>query len=219
MDHEAYRKVWRRIRQFWTAPDWIRVTDDERNLRWVGINLPAVDPMSGQPIVDPMTGQQAIPKPIAQLEVDIEIDDAPHVGTMQQEEFAQLVEAAKAGLPIPPKVIIQASSFRNKGDILKAMAEAEQAAKQQPNPAQLEAQIEAQKAEAQVKIKQVTAASDLQAKQEERAAELQFRREEHALELDHMKEIAELEMLLAAHKAKIDSRAHEARAKQKESVQ
>ena len=36
MDNQAYKKMWRRIRQCWTAPDYIRVTDDERNIRWVG---------------------------------------------------------------------------------------------------------------------------------------------------------------------------------------
>ena len=40
MDNQAYKKMWRRIRQCWTAPDYIRVTDDERNIRWVGINMP-----------------------------------------------------------------------------------------------------------------------------------------------------------------------------------
>ena len=31
--HEA---TWLRIRQFWTSEKWIRVTDDEKNTRWVG---------------------------------------------------------------------------------------------------------------------------------------------------------------------------------------
>ena len=63
MDNEAYKKMWRRIRQCWTAPDYIRVTDDERNIRWVGINMPKMQPMAGpdgQPIVDPQTGQPAM---------------------------------------------------------------------------------------------------------------------------------------------------------------
>jgi hypothetical protein len=52
MDLQLYRKIWNRIRQFWTAQDWIRVTDDMQNLRWVGINVPVTDEM-GQPVVDP----------------------------------------------------------------------------------------------------------------------------------------------------------------------
>lgn len=32
------RQVWARIKQFWTAEKWIRITDDQDNLRWVGFN-------------------------------------------------------------------------------------------------------------------------------------------------------------------------------------
>lgn len=35
---EVYRAIWNRIRQVWKAERWIRVTDDERNLRFVGLN-------------------------------------------------------------------------------------------------------------------------------------------------------------------------------------
>ncbi len=35
---EVYRAVWNRIRQMWTAERWIRVTDDERNMKFVGLN-------------------------------------------------------------------------------------------------------------------------------------------------------------------------------------
>lgn len=35
---EVYRAIWNRIRQVWTNERWIRVTDDERNLRFVGLN-------------------------------------------------------------------------------------------------------------------------------------------------------------------------------------
>lgn len=35
-----YRQTWRRIRQFWTAPMWIRVTDDEQRLQFIGLNQP-----------------------------------------------------------------------------------------------------------------------------------------------------------------------------------
>lgn len=35
----VYRQMWHRIRQFWTEEKWIRVTDDEDKLRWVGFNV------------------------------------------------------------------------------------------------------------------------------------------------------------------------------------
>lgn len=131
MDHEVYTKVWRRIRQFWTAEEWVRITDDQKNLRWVVMNQQARDEM-GNPMVDPMTGQPMVPKPVASLEVDIIIDDAPHVGTLQGEQFQGLVDLAKIGVVFPPKVYIMASDLRQKAELMAALDEAQP----QPNPAQ-----------------------------------------------------------------------------------
>lgn len=57
-DKRVYRLVWNAIRQYWTAPKWVRVTDDDANVRFVGINQP---------------GQM----PVAEIEVDIIIDESP----------------------------------------------------------------------------------------------------------------------------------------------
>jgi len=35
----VYKQMWCRIRQGWTEEKWVRVTDDEDNLRWVGFNI------------------------------------------------------------------------------------------------------------------------------------------------------------------------------------
>ena len=37
-EKRIYRQVWARIKQFWNEQKWIRVTDDQDNLRWVGLN-------------------------------------------------------------------------------------------------------------------------------------------------------------------------------------
>lgn len=37
-EKRIYRQIWARIKQFWTEEKWIRVTDDQDNLRWVGLN-------------------------------------------------------------------------------------------------------------------------------------------------------------------------------------
>ena len=37
-EKRIYRQVWARVKQFWTEEKWIRVTDDQDNLRWVGLN-------------------------------------------------------------------------------------------------------------------------------------------------------------------------------------
>ena len=132
LDMETYRKIWRRIRQFWTGQTWIRVTDDQKNLKFVQLNQPAMepvmqpvidpqgqvqpqpvmDPVTGKPIMrpvlDPATGQPVLQNSVAELDVDIEIDDAPDMGTLQQEEFAGLIDLAKVGVVLPPKVRQQA---------------------------------------------------------------------------------------------------------------
>jgi hypothetical protein len=37
-EKRVYRQIWARIKQFWTGEKWIRVTDDEDSLRWIGLN-------------------------------------------------------------------------------------------------------------------------------------------------------------------------------------
>jgi len=37
-EKRIYRQVWARIKQFWNEEKWIRVTDDQDDLRWVGLN-------------------------------------------------------------------------------------------------------------------------------------------------------------------------------------
>lgn len=50
-----YRQVWSRVRQFWTSEMWIRVTDDEQKIKWVGLNQPVLmgDKLAQQAAQDP----------------------------------------------------------------------------------------------------------------------------------------------------------------------
>lgn len=36
----VYGAIWARVRQYWDGPRWIRVTNDERDIRFVGLNQP-----------------------------------------------------------------------------------------------------------------------------------------------------------------------------------
>ena len=58
---------------------------------------------------------------LASALVDVVIDELEPNPSAQEEQFMYLVEAAKSGLPIPPDVIIEASSLRNKDKILERM--------------------------------------------------------------------------------------------------
>lgn len=158
-----YRQVWNRIRQYWTAERWIRVTDDENNVRFVGLNTPPqMSPQEAQMAtmkvqmavqsgqLDPQTAQQYAQKiqqmatvgnHLAELDVDIDIDEVNETPTLQIEQFEQLTQLVGTGIlgaPPPPEVIemiIQASNLRDKQKIIDIVEKLkEQAA--QPNPAQ-----------------------------------------------------------------------------------
>lgn len=135
---EIYRQVWYRVRQYWTEERWIRVTDDERNMKWVALNKPVTQfeqimqqaeeageqlppEMIAQMQADPRMQQVvSVQNPIAELDVDIILEDGPDSITVQSEQFEQLVELKKADpAAIPTKMVIEASSLRNKDQILE----------------------------------------------------------------------------------------------------
>jgi hypothetical protein len=124
-----YKQIWYRIRQYWDAPRFVRISDDANAYKFTYVNEPAVDEQGnpifetdqmGQPVIDPNTGQpqQKMLNRPALMEVDLTVDEAPDVTNSMEEQFDKLVELAKLGMPIKPEVIIQASSIRNKRQIL-----------------------------------------------------------------------------------------------------
>ncbi len=130
LDKRVFRAIWNRIRQFWTGEKWIRVTDDEQNIKWVGVN---VDPqmlqmqMQQNPQIAEMVS--GVVRNVAELDCDIIIDEGPDSVTPALEQWQALVELAKAGIQIPPDVLItSAPNLKNKKALLEKM--------KQPNPAQ-----------------------------------------------------------------------------------
>ncbi len=47
---EVYRSVWNRIRQVWPDERWVRVTDNQKNLRFVGLNQKVTVAMTAQEV-------------------------------------------------------------------------------------------------------------------------------------------------------------------------
>ena len=165
-----YRQVWNRVRQYWTQERWIRVTDDERNVRFVQLNgPPKMAPeeammgmqklhmayQSGQ--VDQATAQQYAQQiqqmtkpqnPVAELDVDIDIDEVNETPTLQIEQFQEITQLMGTGIfgqPPHPKMIelwIKASNLRDKEQLLSIVEEMAQA-QSQPNPMQ-QAAVEAE---------------------------------------------------------------------------
>lgn len=136
---EIYRQIWYRVRQYWTAQRWIRVTDDERNLQWVEINKPITrgevlrmqamesgDPeavaqtdlaIANDPRMQEVVGYR---NRLTELDVDIILEDGPDTVTVRQEQFDKLVDLKRSDpSAISTKALIQASDLRNKDELLE----------------------------------------------------------------------------------------------------
>lgn len=125
----VYRAFWERARQFWTAPDWIRVTDDQGAAQFIGIN----QPIHGEAYIgiDPATGRAAIMRPVlgyenplAEMDVDIIIETTQDSATLQHEQFLALLDLARSGVAIPPMILLEASSIPNKQAIIEKLKSA-----------------------------------------------------------------------------------------------
>ncbi|MDP5216702.1 hypothetical protein Q5Y75_05685 [Ruegeria sp. 2205SS24-7] len=122
----VYRAIWERIRQFWTEERWIRVTDEfKRGNDWIGVNIPT----GGFVQVTGPQGAMLQPEMenvLAEMDVDIIIEDTPDHITLQHEQFQQLSEMAAQGIPIPPEMIIKASSLKDKDEVLELLEQQRQ---------------------------------------------------------------------------------------------
>ena len=169
----VFRQLWNRIRQFWNEERWVRVTDDERNVRFVGLNVPPrmaseEAMMAGQKLqaalaageIDEATAEQyaaqiqkmtQVQNPVAELDVDIDIDEVNETPTLQIEQFEQITQLMGTGVfgqPPHPKMVelwIKASNLRDKQALLEIVAEMQQGAAQ-PNPLQ-DAEVQKKQAE------------------------------------------------------------------------
>ena len=184
MDIRVYRTIWNRVKQFWNEERWIRVTDDEDKPRFVGLNKPMTvrDQLEKefgeipeqfqnlQELDQPAQedGKPIIENSVGEMDVDIILDEGPDSITLQSEQFEQLVQMAQV-VPIPPDIIIEASSLRNKKRLLEKLqgggedvdpeqAAQEQALQQQALELQLRgAEADVAKTEAEAIDKQASA--------------------------------------------------------------
>lgn len=162
----VFRSVWNRVRQFWQGERWVRITDDQNAVRFAGVNVPK-GALAMQKIkkamedgkLDQQTAQQyamqiqqdpSMMQPanvLADLDVDIQIDEVQNTPTLHAEQFEQLVNLASSGMmQIPPELIIRASNLRDKQQLLDLLEEQKQG-QQQAGQAQQEMQQRAMAAE------------------------------------------------------------------------
>jgi hypothetical protein len=101
----CYRKTWCACQQFWQAPRWIRVTDDDELEQFIQVNGWEQDPATGMPT--------AINQ-LAALDVDIIIDESADSINTMADTFDVMLGLAKSGAQIPPEMIIEMSPLPSK---------------------------------------------------------------------------------------------------------
>lgn len=153
----VFRACWERCKQFWTAPDYIRVTGDEQAPEFIGINrpitqqvsalVPGPDGMPVQAVQEVILGYE---NRLAEMNVDIEIDSVPDTANLAAEQFQALVDLARAGVQLPPKALIMASSLPDKRKVLEEMEQPDPMAQMQQQMAAMMAQIELMQRQANV---------------------------------------------------------------------
>lgn len=97
MDHETYRAMWSRAKEGWTAPEFIRITDNDDAPKFIGLNEPMIDPITGQPV-----GTQ---NSVGQINVDIIIEDSPDVVAIEQEVWGEMVQLFPLFTSMPPPLV------------------------------------------------------------------------------------------------------------------
>lgn len=171
-----YRVAWSMVKQFWTYERWFRITDREDKPKYVGLNQPVrMADMVAQSGIDLnallQSGQMTpemeerlmevvgVTNDVARMDVDIVLDESPDAVSLQAEQFEQLAVMASNGVPIPPDVLIEASSLRNKKQLLAML---------RPDPESPEQQMQAQIAQMQQQLQM----QDAQLSVEKKAAEV-----------------------------------------------
>lgn len=178
----TYRHIWNRITQYWKAETWIRIRDEE-HLKFIPLNrtITIAEMMAerlGQErdisdedkqklleniALNPEYRKTFKQNDVSQLDVDIIIDEAADVVTLQHEEFAVIAEVARTRPELPFSVIIEASSLRSdtKRKIKEAMQPTDDpAAALAQQIAQAVAQLEPLIKEAEVRALAAKAAKD-----------------------------------------------------------
>lgn len=202
LDRRVFRAMWNRIRQYWTAEKWIRVTDDDQNVKWVGVN---VDPQQIQMLAaqDPQAAQKiaGIVGNVAELDCDIIIDEAPDSLSPQLEQFQSLVELKKFDTEgeIPFKSIVRAApNLKGKQAILNEMEQRAEQKAQASKPAQ---ELQMRGAQAEVAETESKAALNIakahEAGMPDQAQQPQQGQYEAPAELQNAKIVAEIEKLLS----------------------
>ena len=108
---DVYRSVWNRIRQVWPEERWIRVTDNERNLRFVGLNQKVTVAMLAEEVGkgDPQAIQKAaqiVGAPLLQAYMQGDPQAQMALGLFVQQNGSQVVEVRNAVNELDVDIVI-----------------------------------------------------------------------------------------------------------------
>lgn len=152
-EKRIYTQIWARIKQFWDEEKWIRVTDDQDNLRWVGLNSQVtVETLLEETINDeskplemrqgasfvflPMKQsddprlQQIVEtrNETSELEVDIILDQSFDVINAGEEQFNAILQFAQGSDIDIVDLIALSPDIRNKDELIEKIEKRRQAA-------------------------------------------------------------------------------------------
>ena len=140
----VFRQAYAMVKQYWTSEKWIRVTDDQDNLKWTGLNHEVTVQEFLEEIVNDESRGKAerkgaafeytrltqaqspilqeiveVRNNVAELDVDIIIEESADVVNVQQEQFAILAQFAQGRPEIALEDLIELSNLRNKNELLE----------------------------------------------------------------------------------------------------
>jgi hypothetical protein len=128
----VWRKYLNRMKQYWTEERWVRVTDNDNAPKFIGINrevtfrekleqqgVPIPPEMEGDPRLEQVV---EIANPVGELNVDLILEESDDIGSIMGEQFDMLARLYEINPDaIPFTVVLQASSFRNKKQLIELM--------------------------------------------------------------------------------------------------
>lgn len=174
-ERRVYRQDWNRIKQFWTEERWIRVTDNEDNLRWVTLNQQitygqklkeAADKGSQQAAQmlqqfanDPRMKEVAeVRNNTTEMDVDIVLTQSVDYATLRQEQFDILAKLAGSYGPeaVPFEAMLRLSDMTNKEEVLDLLKPQDE----EVDPVQQKAQQELKAEVATLHLREIAAATD-----------------------------------------------------------
>ncbi len=153
-EKRIYRQIWWRIKQFWTKAKWIRITDDQDNLRWVGFNTE----ITMQEALEEKINDESEPlhvrrqaamfytqmiqtndpqlqsivevrNPVPELDVDIILNQSFDVVNAQEEQFQMLAQFAN-GSDVDLLDLIELSQLKGKDELIQKIEKRREAAAQ-----------------------------------------------------------------------------------------